>query len=245
MDEPDEQERWWERGPVLANHQRHKKKLVPPLLTFQQTSFVSTIDQIFPELFWMCLVFQDVGPHRATRSIIPALKSLYGADDKPHWYRTSALLHRSNFAEETLQKTSDEGTYTTVINALALLRRVYRPEEDQDPAPDSTPVEDAEQITEAVRNYWDKNLPAYCSVLATCIVGLGVAGKMKFPPHMLEGVNDILDNPGSDSAEATCSMLRAASMAMFPVEEDEIAVRWWRRFWNTNYRLSSCEFRDE
>jgi hypothetical protein len=62
---------------------------------------------------------------------------------------------------------------------------------------------------------------------------------------MLEGVNDILDNPGSDSAEATCSMLRAASMAMFPVEEDEIAVRWWRRFWNTNYRLSSCEFRDE
>jgi hypothetical protein len=155
------------------------------------------------------------------------------------------MLHQSTYVEELLQKALDEQTRTPVLRSISLLLRVYGCDTQPESTAKSVSEGDVAFVTETVRNYWDKSLPEYCSVLATCIVGLGVAGKSKFPPQMLEGVNEILENRGSDQAEATCSMLRAASMAMFPAEEDEISHRWSRRFWNTNYRLSSCEFHRE
>lgn len=241
----DDTESWWERGPVLADHERRKKKLVPPLMRLPQTRFVSTLDQIFPEIFWMCLIFQDVGPHRATRTIIPALEALYKRELAPHWYRTSTLLAKPDLIAAALQGSVDPAACAAINRAISLLVRVYGTDEaPSDKPPIFTPSE-AMRIEQTVRTYWDKSTPEYCSVLATCIIGLGVAGKGHYPSDMLKGVNTILESPGSDEAEATSSMLRAASMAMFPMEEDDVSRQWCRRFWNTNYRLSACELRNE
>jgi hypothetical protein len=231
-----------DRERVLAGHKRHKKRLIPPLLSAIPHKPVSTLDQIFPEVFWMSLIFQNVGPHAASRAIIPALKSLYQLDHNRLWYRTSTLLMHFEEANERLTSSGTTEGLAAAHDAITMIAGTYGfgPEGSKRVCAD--PEIARGRIVESIYRYWDKSQPEYCSVLATCVVALAVAGRLKVPRSLLAGVNSILEEPGSLEAEATSSMLRALSNAFFPQEEDNLSRSWSEAFWKRNFHLDECRF---
>ena len=101
MTKPPKRERRKRRSradrPILDGHIRDKKKLIPPMLGFPQTAFVSTIDSIFPEIVWIGVLFDSYGLRDGVEIASRTLKNLWNAQKDVNWYRFSEVAaHESD-----------------------------------------------------------------------------------------------------------------------------------------------------
>lgn len=223
-------------SPILEGHVRNKKKLVPPILGLTQTSFISTIDMIFPEIIWVGLVLETYGLREGIDVVSKRLQKLWLIDEKVNWYRFS------EFAEHSGQiAAAGDDALDDVKSVFADLRLTYA-WAGLDWATSSEKATDAqERVSSVIRKYWDRFEQPYLTIVATIIYSMALSGKMKFAPGTLPEIEAIVSDWGSDRSKMAAASVRACSMAFFPHDGSEKSADWCRHFWRKNYQMSSCE----
>lgn len=226
--------------PILDGHVRNKKKLIPPMLGFSQTTFISTIDTIFPEIVWIGLLLDWHGLRDGTELVSRILRQLWTAQKDTNWYRLSEIAAHG----DDLTRILDEEEIAEAELAFATIRLVYDwPGLDWARSHEDRP--EAERRTETtIRKYADRFDQPYLLMAATIIYSMAISDKMKFAPGTVPNIEAIASNWGSDEAEMAACSVRACSMAFFPHDSSELSEEWCKHFWRRNYQMSSCELND-
>ena len=221
--------------PILEGHTRNKKRLVPPILGLTETSFISTIDMIFPEIIWIGLLLESYGLRDGIDVVSNRLQKLWAMDETVNWYRFS------EFAAKSAQlAASEDDKLGDVESAFADLRLTYNWTGLGWATSSEEPTAQARVIS-AIRKYWDRFEQPYLTIVSTVIYSMAISGKMKFASGTLPDIEAIANDWGSDRAEMAASSVRACSMAFFPHDGSELSTEWCKHFWRRNYQLSSCE----
>ena len=227
--------------PILDGHIRKKKKLVPPILAFPQTTFVSSIDLIFPEIIWIGLLLDLHGLRDGIEIVSDALKDLWNTHLQVNWYRFSEIAAHP---DDVCSVLGVDRLYI-LKPAFAALKITYD-WPGLDWANSSDDSSDAEHsVGTAVRKYCDRFEQPYLTILATIIYSMGISGKVKFATGTVPDIEAVASDWGSDRARSAASSLRAFSMAFFPNDGSEASEHWCKHFWRRNYEMSSCELNDD
>jgi hypothetical protein len=223
--------------PILDGHVRNKKKLVPPILTYPQTTFVSSIDLIFPEILWVGLLLDWHGLREGIEVVSSALKKLWTGHTEVNWYRFTEIVGHSDKLRGLLE---EDGLDDLAVPFAAFRMTYHWPGLDW--ASSHEDASEAERrVSSAIRKYADRFEQPYLTVLATIIYSMGISDKIKFAPGTLPDIEAIVSDWGSDRAEMAASSLRACSMAFFPNDGSEESEDWCKHFWRRNYQMNSCE----
>jgi hypothetical protein len=105
----------------LEGHVRDKKKLVPPIVNIPQTTFISSIDLIFPEIVWVGLLLDWHGLRDGIEIVSTTLKKLWNVQNGVNWYRFSEIARHDDELAHAL--TEDERSELEV--AFAAMRIAY------------------------------------------------------------------------------------------------------------------------
>ena len=226
--------------PILDGHIRKKKKLIPPILSFSETTFISSIDLIFPEIVWVGILLDWHGLRDGIDIVSKALQKLWGIREKTNWYRfTEIAAHAAD-----LPQALEEDDLSDIEIAFATLRMAY----DWPGLDWANSHEDASEaqkrINTTVRKYWNRFEQPYLTILSTLIYSMAISGRMKFAKGTVPDIEAIVSDWGSDRAEKAACSVRACSMAFFPHDTSENAEAWCKHFWRRNYQMSGCEYHD-
>ncbi len=227
--------------PILDGHVRNKKKLIPPILGFPETTFISTIDLIFPEIAWIGLLLEWHGLRDGTEVASEILKKLWSAQTQVNWYRFSEIAANG----DKLTKILNESERAGIAIAFAAFRLNYDwPGLEWANSHDD--VDDAKRRVEStVRRYADRFDQPYLTIVSTIIYAMAISDKMKFGPGTLPDIEAIVTDWGSERAERAAGAVRACSMVFFPHDGSQASEDWCKHFWRKNYQSSSCEWNEQ
>jgi hypothetical protein len=225
----------------LKGHVRDKKKLIPPIVALPQTTFISSIDLIFPEIVWVGLLLDWYGVRDGVEIVSAALKKLWTANNEINWYRFSELAAHGHELTSIL----DDDGRAEIDVAFATLRLTYEwPGLEWAETHEETNGAER-RMASAIRKYADRFEQPYLTIVSTIIYSMAISGKMKFAKGTVPDIEAIVDDWGSDRAEMAACSVRACSMAFFPHDGTEDSEEWCRHFWRRNYQMSSCEHHDD
>ena len=108
--------------PILHGHVRDKKKLIPPILGLSETTFVSTIDTIFPEVVWIGVLLDWHGLRDGIEIVSTTLQKLWKAQENVNWYRFSEIAAHDDELVDIL----NEDEMAEIKVAFAAFRETYR-----------------------------------------------------------------------------------------------------------------------
>ncbi|MCL6699582.1 hypothetical protein LZ496_12410 [Sphingomonas sp. NSE70-1] len=226
--------------PILEGHVRDKKKLIPPILGIPQTTFISTIDLIFPEIVWVGILLEWYGLREGIEVISKILKKLWNAQTNVNWYRFSEIAANG----DKLTIILNEEELANISVAFAAFRLTY----DWPGLEWATSHDEAEEakrrVELTVRKYANRFDQPYLTVVSTIIYAMAIADKMKFATGTVPDIEAIVIDWGSDRAEMAACSVRACSMAFFPHDGSEESEDWCKHFWRKNYQTSSCEWNE-
>lgn len=224
--------------PLLDGHKRKKQKLVPPLSSFAEVQFVSTLDSILPEVLWIGAVIETYGLRDAVAIVSTFLKSLWTQFEKepPEFFRYSVL------ADPKLANvvTSAEG-FGALEPIFAKFSLFYGAEWSP---PVDTPVEaiEAQSSIEAwVKACWNRFEQPFLLVGGTIIYSLAISDRMKFAPGIAPDLEALAQDFESSAAKKSAGFIRASLMAFFPQSSNERAALWSKRFGDRNYDSTDCK----
>ncbi len=224
--------------PILKDHVRNKKRLVPPILSIGNTQSVSTLDSIFPEIFWVGILLDWHGTRDGIEVVSLALKSLWETDEKINWYRISQICANP----DKLARSLNADQRHNVEIAFSTLRAVYGCNGLDWAEPCEDYSESVRRVIRTVEKYSDRFEQPYLIIVSTIIYSMAISGKMKFAPGTVPNIEAIVEEWGSEDAEMAASSVRACSMAFFPHDQSSQSEDWCQSFWRTNYKLSGCQF---
>ena len=224
---------------VLEGHRRKKKKIFPPFagLPFTQTSFTA---DIFPELLWLALILDRYGYRQGIEIAVPFQETLYKQDKTRPWYRTSEIAEISPEFWSGLQESSRpfkaeiEKSLLPIACTYPTLKMNFI--ESRDPV--SLDVVDL--LKRCVGRFSNRFETPGCALIGSVVFLQAFVGRIQVPREMLEGINAIVGKPGSEEAELASSTVRAALLAMWPVDGPHPSD-WPKVFWRTNRLISACE----
>lgn len=227
--------------PLLHGHVRNKKKLIPPILGFSQTTFISSIDLIFPEIVWIGILLDWHGLREGIDIVSQTLRKLWSAKEDINWYRFSEIAEQE---PELTQSLGQDGLAEIQI-AFATLRLSYLwPGLEWAESHEDT-SEAKRRMSAVIRKYWNRFEQPYLTIIATIIYSMGISGRAKFAAGTVPDIEAIVSDWGSERAEAAASSVRAFSMAFFPHDASADSEAWCKHFWRSNYQMSSCELNDD
>ncbi|NNE59124.1 MAG: hypothetical protein HKN36_13535 [Hellea sp.] len=222
---------------MLDGHQRQKQKLIPPLMRMPQFEFVSTLEEVFPEIVWIGLNLERHGLRNGIEIVSSFMEELWKRDhDRNDWYRFSTIS-----ANEKTLESVERDVLKTVSESFHCLALVYDWSGLSWAETDIAKEDAAAKVEAAVRKYADRFEQPYLLALSTVIYGMARADKVKFAPGTLPNFEAIATNWGSDESKMAAAQARAMSMAFFPSDTSAGAVNWSKTFWRTNYLISKCE----
>lgn len=220
---------------LLEGHVRDKKRLVPPLLKIPQTSFVSTIDSIFPEVMWIGMLLDWHGVGRGIEVVSGILDKLWNADMKTDWYRFSELSSRA------IDKILTNDEIIDLVEPFSALKTVYDLS-GLDWAASNLEISTLkEQVISSISKYVDRFDQPYLTIISTVIYSMGISGKMHFGPGTAPDIEAIVSDWGSEKSKMAASSVRACSMTFSMEGVSKESEDWCKHFWRKNYQMSGCQ----
>ena len=222
--------------PILDDHKRDRKKLIPPMMSLTGMQSVSTLDTILPEIIWVGLVIDRYGLRRGINLVTESLKNLWSYDEITNWYRFSEICKNP----EGFLRGAGEKNIVQMGEVFSSFKEVYDWEDLGWSSSSLSGLEHRDRIVRTVSKCADRFGQPYLTILATVIHAMGVSGKMQFPQGALPNIEAIVSDWGTDEAEMAACSLRACSLAFFPHDQREQSDEWCRHFWRVNYSISGC-----
>ena len=234
---------------VLPDHKQVGKKLIPPMMQFEQMQTFSYVDSLLPNLIWLSALFLRSEDRVAVERSVEFLRmcqNVLAREDAP------PLAHFQNFNKlsdddrSAIRKEAEKLGFCDFLCGLLRhqhlllsnypLSFLFESEvkvQDRDP--------DIDLLTEDVAALLDRYSDHSTKVQTTAFVGMMATGKLQVSRSIeMPDFNSIFTAPGSAAAKRVGSFVRASTNAGMGMREEGAADDWARQFWDQAYGLREC-----
>lgn len=224
---------------VLSDHKQDGKKFVPKLMQDSFLAEVNWTNQILPELFWIGLLFENLGYYRAN-TILPVFHGLYlELESVKHLpsFMTSYESLKDEDKEELRAKFSETEYYKEFIDGLSDLQYFY-PENPLSFMFVGHSVKNGklDSIKRTVEKMSVRRSKEGMVPQVTVLVNSMVNGKLHAPPgSVLREIGLIEDYPNTEKSKEFASSVRAMiNTFMHPGMRNDKS-NWAVYFWQHSY----------
>jgi hypothetical protein len=228
------------KEPILEGHTRNRKKLLNPFssLPYIQTSFTA---DIFPELLWLALVLDRFGYRAGIEIATPFQVALYKISKKRPWYRLSEIAKLSLKQWERMAEPTSPFK-EAILEALTPIAFAY-PELGIKFMKSAKQNSDEHiiRLKNSVKRFSNRFETPGAALIGAFVFLQAFVGRIQVPPDVIQGINSIVSNPGSDEAEMASSMVRATMLAMWSADNED-KKQWPKVFWYANLKVSGCDY---
>ena len=234
------------RKPILNDHKRQGRRLVPPLLASLGERYLpySWLTDLVPEAVWLALMIEKHGFRAASRlcaNLAIAAADTCNADDVPLFNRMSSFLQLSPKQICDIQASLDDESLNEISDALQPLTRVFPDHPLSGFAALKQEHGDQTALVTILPKLYDRTERlAVQSMAIAYFVGLE-QGKVHVAPHLvaelIKDFTDIEAYPDTDASEEAASSFRAAAPMILQRlapegEEPPVESPWKKQFWD-------------
>lgn len=248
------------KKPVLADHQRKNKRLIPPLLAAMgdKHSPYSWARQLVPELLWIAMLQQGMGLMRGTDFAVQiALEAdkVCQKEPKPIFSKMTSFRCLSEQQKNILIKNISALPYYNDAMAALSPMFIMIPESpfeflDNKESVAADPV-DNDVIFQLLPKLYDRHKrEAVLTIAAGIAIGFRqgkilVAGEKapQLAKMLAEDFKSVEDYPNSEASRAAGASLRAMAPMFLISAEDSVAAEedeWLDKFWNQVGAFGDC-----
>ena len=237
------------RKPVLADHKRMGRKLVPPFThLIGPLREVSWRRQQVPEVLWIALVHRRFGDKRAVellttltrdaREVAPGATSpIFGTTTAYQQLSRDQALHlRTDFKTPDLQNLQEALRPLVALYPECPLRALF----DSEQTPANT---DVELLASTTAILLDRNTREATIAQATLTWFGFDSGMLQVAPHLtIAQFPRIEEYPATDFSLQLAASIRAGLTMFFVIPHYPPTPSWPAYFWNRGLQISPCKF---
>lgn len=230
------------KKPILENHKKEGKKLIPPLLSFNMQPR-SYIQNSIPEIIWIAVIIKKEGLELGTHLGVKCVKTVNSCvtkDELPYftsWY--SSLSDEE--AKIVINKLKKNHIYDVIKKDLQDFLNVY-PESPFSKIFKSTQQTKANInfVKNIINELFDKRSWLSTFSLGNIMYFLNTLGKL----HVVENSTlaefpKLVDYPNTEISKMIASSVRATSNILLGSEKLK-NEKWISEFWNRGFKLELC-----
>lgn len=243
------------KKPVLSDHKRVGKVLIPPFLQLWNLHEVSWADQTMPELLWLALLNDAHGVAEGTNlaKAVAQHACRVAKRDGKKWFGCISAFASLSVAEqrELCMSLDEKGELSLLMMALDPLCHLY-PECPlsfvveygvREPADKNVQLDCLKRV---VLPLYDKTSSESTFVLASAFYIAFVLDILKVHPStVLAKFPEVQDYPESKVSRQIAAAMRAGISAFVDGVLDDKSSKWAAYFWNRGLALEPCELKRE
>ena len=242
---------------VLSDHQRVRRKLVPPLLAAmgEHYSPYSWAQELAPEMLWIALLIDCHGPHEGVelaRILGQAAADVSKHDPKPMFSKISSFGLLQDAEKVELVKNIGEQNNAKIVAALRPMHDLLDHHALQFLFASATSEHggEVEELGKLLQELYDRYSKTTTLVMATAFY-LGVSqGKIMLPAELAKKLEHdfehIVNYPDTDESKMAASMFRASAPVFNMQDKSENgdssddSDEWLDHFWQKIGRHGEC-----
>ncbi len=245
------------KQPILADHKRDRKKLIPPLLAMMGENFspYSWARQIVPEVLWIALLHQSLGLRKAVPFVLRIISEadrLCSAEPKPLFSKASSFGSLTDEQKENLvahiSKDTDWEIAIDALSPLFLLTPIsplnfLKPDKKQQTKELATDI-----MHDLLPKMYNRGSRDSVLCMATSICAAARQGKFVIASDLADKLGKDLiaveDYPNTEASKLAASSLRAMAPMLLMSREGEGQDRlydWLEQFWEQVGSFGNCE----
>lgn len=237
---------------VLEDHIRKKRRLIPPMraaMGDNYSSFSWSL-QIVPEVFWMALLINGLGPARGVevaRQLGSAAAQVSKKDPKPLFATVTSFSELSNDEQQDLLGVIDEGALSDFRAVLGSLSVIW----PENPFSFTQLQSDGElqavidHLSPTLEEMYNRHSRAATLAISTAVYLGFDQDKIKIARKVFDNnataFTDIEDYPATEASKRAGSFFRAMAPMLLLVKEEAADIpNWVDAFWNGLSAMGGC-----
>ncbi|MBV7408293.1 DUF5677 domain-containing protein [Maritimibacter sp. DP1N21-5] len=245
------------RKPVLSDHKKKKRRLIPPLKAAfgeNYSPYHWAVD-VIPEVFWLAVFLREpFGPRdmevlRAFCQTVLDIKS----------ERTTSAVNRMSSFSDLTDDEIREVLKRTPFRSLNILRRGFGPMNEvfedhpldflfEGKVSDAVPL-GARKISMILDELYDRHSRISAISLATSVYLLGSQGKLFISSSIkdpaVDRLEEIFKYPDTEESRSVAAAVRAMAPFLFlgsPEVKTDVDEQWHSKFWRSVEGMGPCEY---
>lgn len=240
------------RKPVLLDHQRIGKRLIPPLMQEINYQEISWGKQLIPELIWLALINNRYGYIKGAELALALPKSAEEAT-KNHpmgaWFVTVSSYTQLSIEEkkktvELLRRKNAFDQYRAALLPLIYfyptcpLSFLFDLETKKD-----IDTGDLEEIKRVLESIFDRRSVEATFIQANAVyIGFTVGILVVSPDVSLARFPEVQYYPNTEVSKQVAASIRATVNTIFGIDVIKDGLSWPTYFWNHGLELEKCNF---
>ena len=240
------------RKPVLPDHQRIGKRLIPPLMQEINYQEISWGKQLIPELIWLALINNRYGYMKGAELALALPKSAEEAT-KNHpmgaWFVTVSSYTQLSIEEkkktvELLRRKNAFDQYRAALLPLIYfyptcpLSFLFDLETKKE-----IDTGDLEEIKRVLESIFDRRSVEATFIQANAVyIGFTVGKLVVSPDVSLARFPEVQYYPNTEVSKQVAASIRAMVNTIFGIDVIKDGLSWPTYFWNHGLELEKCNF---
>lgn len=233
------------KKPILENHKKVGKKLIPPLLSFNM-QLRSYVQYSIPEIIWIAIVIKKEGLELGTHLCVEFVKivnSCIKKDELPYYTSWYSSLNDDE-VKLLIKRLKEEHVYDLMEKNLQDFLNVY-------PNSPFSKIFESKQRTKKniifikniINDLLDKRSWLSTFSLGNIMYFLNTLGKLKIVQNSpLSEFPKLVDYPNTDISKIIASSVRATSNILLNSEKLK-NEQWIYYFWNQGCKIEPCKIK--
>ncbi len=240
------------RKPVLPDHQRIGKRLIPPLMQEINYQEISWGKQLIPELIWLALINNRYGYMKGAELALALPRSAEEAtknNQRGTWFATVSSYAQLSIEEQerTVKILRSKNAFDQYRAALLPLIYFYP----------SCPLSflfdletkkeidtgDLEEIKRVLESIFDRRSVEATFIQANAVyIGFTVGKLVVSPDVSLARFPEVQYYPNTEVSKQIAASIRATVNTIFGIDVIKDGLSWPTYFWNHGLELEKCDF---
>lgn len=240
------------RRPVLPDHQRIGKRLIPPLMQEINYQEISWGKQLIPELIWLALINNRYGYMKGAELALALPKSVEEAtknNPMETWFVTISSYTQLSIEEQkkTVEILRSKNVFDLYRAALLPLIYFYPscPLSFLFDLETKTEIDigELEEIKRVLESIFDRRSVEATFIHANAVyIGFTVGKLVVSPDASLARFPEVQYYPKTEISKQVAASIRATVNAIFGNEVIKDGLSWPTYFWNHGLELEKCNF---
>lgn len=227
------------KKPILENHKKEGKKLIPPLLSFNMQPR-SYVQYSIPEIIWIAVIIKKEGLELGTHlgvEFVKTVNSCISKGELPYFTSWYSSLSEDE-AKIIIKKLKENHIYDVIKKDLQDFLNVY-PESPFSKIFKSTRLTKANVsfVKDTIKELFDKRSWLSTFSLGNIMYFLNVLGKLHVVGNSaLAEFPKLVDYPNTEISKMIASSVRATSNVLLGSEKLK-NEKWISEFWNRGFKI--------
>jgi hypothetical protein len=233
------------KKPLLSDHKKIGKKLVPPMMQIGSLRLTSWVDTGLPESIWLAVLHEELGLAEGVKIAVELCK-IATTVEPATFFVVSDFEVLSPDSWQEIRAKLDVSLLSKTCGALSRFFRVYPecPLVKLCKPPDDEPSEsDIQWVKQLLSTLFDKASRPSTLALATLVYVQMAQGRLFIQPgSALSKLPDVEQYPDTPESRRVASAVRATVNSFGGRADKPI---WPRYFWARNFAIQPCYFQED